>query len=302
MQFYIFQQSSELSVVSLDCTGNYVYNPTTRYESMDICSHRTVFRTGKPDNGEEMIYLKIEKISDNQMKFTLSKEDLASRQIRVNELAYGSEKVHALFSELIQRASEDFGFETEDLPLIIEAIPGGSESLILMVTKCDDPEELDARFSNFTPAKSPAPVKRGPMADEILNLFGKIEDYIGKKVSGNVSGNEPDPVPSDEEVDEIKAVFSMVYMFDSISVMSDLANAVKPFYHGKSSLYTDPRSGLYYLVIRKSAHTPEEFNRICNMASEYGDPTRTSYATAEYFDEHFDLILKDNALNELVKL
>ncbi|MBO7401973.1 MAG: adaptor protein MecA [Lachnospiraceae bacterium] len=246
--------------------------------------------------------MKIEKISDNQMKFTLTREDLASRQIRVNELAYGSEKVHALFSELIQRANEDYGFETEDLPLIIEAIPTVSESLILMVTKCDDPEELDARFSNFTPAKNPAPVKRGPMADEILNIFGKIEDYIGRKVADAYAGTETQPAPADRETDDLKAVFSMVYVFDRISVISELAAAVKPFYHGASSLYKDPRSGLYYLVIRKSDHTPQEFNRICNMASEYGDPTHTSYATVEYFDEHFDLILKDNALSELMKL
>ena len=36
--------------------------------------------------------MKIERLNENQIRCTLNKEDLADRQIRISELAYGSDK------------------------------------------------------------------------------------------------------------------------------------------------------------------------------------------------------------------
>ena len=44
--------------------------------------------------------MKIEKINDNQIRCTLTKEDLENHQIRISELAYGTEKAKNLFQWL----------------------------------------------------------------------------------------------------------------------------------------------------------------------------------------------------------
>ena len=41
--------------------------------------------------------MKIEKINDNQIRCTLNRNDLISRQIKLSELAYGTEKAKSLF-------------------------------------------------------------------------------------------------------------------------------------------------------------------------------------------------------------
>ena len=51
---------------------------------------------------------------------------------------------------MMQQAAYEFGFEANDIPLMIEAIPISSDSVILIVTKVEDPEELDTRFAIFT--------------------------------------------------------------------------------------------------------------------------------------------------------
>ena len=51
-----------------------------------------------------------------------------------------------LFRDMMQQAAYEFGFEANDIPLMIEAIPISSDSVILIVTKVEDPEELDTRF------------------------------------------------------------------------------------------------------------------------------------------------------------
>ncbi|MBP3261688.1 adaptor protein MecA, partial [Pseudobutyrivibrio sp.] len=44
--------------------------------------------------------MKIERINENQIRCTLSREDLISRHIKLSELAYGSAKARELFREL----------------------------------------------------------------------------------------------------------------------------------------------------------------------------------------------------------
>lgn len=91
-----------------------------------------------------------EKINEHQIRCTLYQKDLKDREIRISELAYGTEKARALFRDMMQQASYEFGFEADDIPLMIEAIPMLPDALILLITKVEDPDELDTRFSNFT--------------------------------------------------------------------------------------------------------------------------------------------------------
>ena len=94
--------------------------------------------------------MKSEKLSDTQIRCTLSKEDLSQRQLHLSELAYGSEKAKELFRDMMQQASIELGFEADNIPLMIEAIPISNDCLVLVVTKVEDPDELDTRFSRFS--------------------------------------------------------------------------------------------------------------------------------------------------------
>ena len=95
--------------------------------------------------------MKIEKVNDNQIRCTLTRADLADRQLKLSELAYGTEKAKSLFQDMMQKAHSEFGFDAEDTPLMIEAIPVNADCLVLVITKVEEPDELDTRFSNFTP-------------------------------------------------------------------------------------------------------------------------------------------------------
>ena len=91
--------------------------------------------------------MKIEKVNDNQIRCTLTKEDLPDSLLKLSELAYGTEKAKVLFRDMMQQAAYEFGFEAEDIPLMIEAIPLSAATFILILTKVEYPEEIDNRFS-----------------------------------------------------------------------------------------------------------------------------------------------------------
>lgn len=79
--------------------------------------------------------MKIEKINENQIRCTLTREDLELHQIRLSELAYGSERAKKLFRDMMEQAQLEFGFEADNIPLMIEAIPVTTDSIISLSPK-----------------------------------------------------------------------------------------------------------------------------------------------------------------------
>ena len=57
--------------------------------------------------------MKIEKVNDHQIRCTLTKADLADRELKISELAYGTDKAKTLFRDMMQQAAYEFGFEAE---------------------------------------------------------------------------------------------------------------------------------------------------------------------------------------------
>ena len=254
--------------------------------------------------------MKIEKISDNQIRCTLSKKDLLDRELRISELAYGTEKAKELFRDMMKQASYQFGFEADDIPLMIEAIPVSADCLVLVITKIEDPDELDTRFSKFTPEQEINEFSAEDdiaYADEIIHCFNQIDEIMELEDASDIDREtaELDSKTSDlsNEV-EPKYVTTQInltkfFSFDSLDEISRLSEYIMKSYHGQNSIYKNSTNGKYYLVISKSQHTPEEFNKICNIISEYGKVERTTYASYSYFEEHFEPIIKDKAIQVL---
>lgn len=246
--------------------------------------------------------MKIEKINENQIRCTLTREDLESHQIRISELAYGTEKAKKLFRDMMQQAQMQFGFEADNIPLMIEAIPVNMDSIILIITKVEDPEELDTRFSKFAPFKDAGQTETIQFdgADNIIDIFQKLcEAKLKNLTKKQTSEEEPkDPEAAKEEVPvNLTRLYTFRYLDDVISASQGLNG----FFTGENTLYKDSADGRYQLVIRQSSCTPEEFNKVCNILSEYGTGKAFSPSGEAYLKEHGEL-LTETALQSLSQL
>ena len=247
--------------------------------------------------------MKIEKLSDTQIRCTLNKQDLSDRELQLSELAYGSEKAKALFSELMLQANFEYGFDANNTPLMIEAIPINQDTLVLLVTKVESPEELDTRFSqmsappqDFNTDSVPAPSKS--VADEILAAFGQISNLLSQAATEA----ERNQVNSQAKKLADSSKVTHFYAFRDISQVIRLAGVLSPFYQGHSTLYKDEKAGHYILSLHMNKHTPQDFNKVCNVAAEYGAPVVTRYATEALFEEQLKKIISGNAIKKLAEL
>lgn len=241
--------------------------------------------------------MKIEKINDNQIRCTLTRTDLAERQLQLSELAYGTEKAKSLFHDMMQQAAYEFGFEAEDIPLMIEAIPASSDSIVLIITKVEDPDELDTRFSKFAPSPSDdSGHKKYELPDKLegaetlLNLLGKVKE---KMEAVKEAASEKQPAKEDSTVS------LRLFSFATMEHVLKAAQLLGSIYHGSNTLYKDPAENIYILAIMQSDHSINDFNRICNMLTEFGTLEKSSGAALAFLEEHCEMLVSNDAVQQL---
>ncbi|MCD7738540.1 MAG: adaptor protein MecA [Lachnospiraceae bacterium] len=243
--------------------------------------------------------MKIERISENQIRCTLTRDDMMKRSLKLSELAYGSEKARNLFRDMMRQAELEVGFQAEDIPLMIEAIPY-SEYVVLLITKVEDPEELDTKFSSFAPGIRDESAYENVLAglsstaSEVLDLFRRIQDSVSAPELPDGTGTET--VPEEE------TSYTRLFSFSTLDHVIRLAKLTQNFYDAPNSLYKDALYGTYLLIVTIGEMSREDYNRFCNLVTEYGSIHHTPSATQCFLEEHFDPIIKDHALQTLAAL
>ena len=281
--------------------------------------------------------MKIERLNDRQIRCTLTREDLAKRGLRLSEFAYGTKKARALFQDMMEQANYELGFDAQDYPLMIEAVPMGPECLVLIVTMVDDPEELDTRFSSF-----------GPMLDEEDEDFDEEEEPYGdepedntfmKMLRGmqeendfsaladqhkarlnpvnarNIPGRTPAPQPRSiedkgrdkdkEKARNRKEPIVRVFFFDTIHRIEQAAKHLDRSKTGpiESTLYRDNGDRRFYLTLKqepgKNGKPTVRFVSVCALLAEYSATAATPAFSEEYLKEHCEVLIRGNALERL---
>jgi adapter protein MecA 1/2 len=268
--------------------------------------------------------MKIERVNDHQIRCTLTRDDLAKRDLKISELAYGTEKAKELFQDMMQQANIEFGFEAEDTPLMIEAIPINSECIVLVITKVDDPDELDTRFSNFAPSLRDEEEDDEDDGDEdyydeeydededdeedVMSLFKRLQhsnmsDYMdspmspqsdSKKVKEKTGGPKKKDLPGRKG--------SRIFSFDSLHEVTKFAKIVSRKFNGNNTLYKNEALGKYYLILHQGDLDNAVFANICSLLTEYGKTELGSTADEHYLAEHYTVVIGGSAVQTLSQI
>lgn len=206
--------------------------------------------------------------------------DLENRNLNVVELAYGSDNAKALFQEMLSKASYEVGFDADDSPLMIEAVPLSNESIIIYVTKVDDPDELDTRFAKFSPT----------MADDV---FASFDMNFNNLLEGALDLD-------DETSESQKEPYLRAYSFETLDELIEAAKAVKT-YSGENTLYKDEVNKRFILVLKKNDNK-KDFAVAANILSEYGVKLSATSFSEDYYKEHFKVMVKENAISQISKI
>ena len=227
--------------------------------------------------------MKLERINENQIKCTLSNIDLIARNINLTERAYGTEKINVLFNELIQKAVQELDF-TVNGPFRIEAVPFPGDNMVVIITNVEDPEEVDVRFAKFSQLEDEDNISMD------FDDFFEIEEDTNSLIFTNL--NRPD--------NEQNIPYNRIFNFNSLDEVQEAAKAIGGSFNGSSGLYKNPDTGIYTLLLVNSGTNQADFISSCNKLAEYGKRMFSNYSSISYLNEHYDIIIKDFAVQTLI--
>ena len=213
--------------------------------------------------------MKIERISENQLKLTLTKDDLKERDIKLEDLISPSEKTQKLFRDIMEQALDEEDFVSENTPLMVEAVPMGTEGIMIIVTKVNNKD------------------KKGNTAADLLQQAQETRRWKKKPL---------DTLEHAEEKNSDILIYSFPELDDVIRVSLRLDGGFK----GESSVYKN--DGKYFLVLQGDTYTAEESSDELELVlKEYGQKHVSTPLAKYYLLEHGETIIADTAVKALAK-
>ncbi len=206
--------------------------------------------------------MKIERISENIIKVTISYNDLEERNIDLNTLNYNTPAAQEFFWDLMEQAEEQLGFSLSDSQLIIEPIPDSNDGFVITITRIDEDGEFESihKYIKSRMKKSDLRVKKK-----------------GKKICSPL----------------------YIYSFKNINDVCGLANKLEGLYSGESSLYR--YRDTYYLTLTRSGLAPANTKAFELMLNEFGTKVNSVSFFDGYLNEYGEKVIESNALDVLKK-
>jgi adapter protein MecA 1/2 len=219
--------------------------------------------------------MRIERISDVQIKFILNKEDLKFHNLKITDLAQNSEKMYGLFREMMTQAMLEYDFNADpNTPLIVETVPLPNDCIMIVVTKAASQEYIENKL-NFAPkAREERKYRRKPLIET------------------------PPSIGANETPVHIFAFKSL----DEAGAAATRLSSINGGFHGDSSLYKEKNK--YFLVLRdeNSGTGRGGFNRFESILLEYGQKHSTSVIYMLHLDEYGEMIVSNPAVEKLAEI
>ena len=108
--------------------------------------------------------------------------------------------------------------------------------------------------------------------------------------------------PSKDTAEEEKKPSLRFFSFETMDQVIQAAHLLKSIYFGSNTLYKDQKADLYILVLTQSDLKTRDFNRICNMLSEYGSLEKASSASLAFLEEHCEMMVSGDAVQQLAEI
>lgn len=270
--------------------------------------------------------MKVEKINDNQIRCILSAEDLTNREMKLSELTYGSEKAKLLFSDVMSLALRNYNFDVNGTPIMIEAVPIQSGSIVLIITKVEDPDALDARFSKFTSQLNnnesvllDSDIDIAPIDDDETELHLDFDDLqedspeysdLNDSPEPEYASNNDDPLPFEyasspnllASINKKKTVPTQ-FIFDDIDMILRPAKIIAKNYNVESILYKSTLDNRYYLILEAIPDKLEDYKLAKRALNEFlSDSKQFAIPSMTFLLDHCEKLIDSQALEYLSNL
>jgi adapter protein MecA 1/2 len=207
--------------------------------------------------------MKIEQITENIFRVTITLHDLKERNMDVNTIDINSPQTISLFNELMEQVASQFGFDFSGTQLIIDPVPNNDNSFDITITRLDDEIDFES------------------IHKYIKNRYKKSDIRVKKRTS-NIMMN------------------IMAFSFISLDDVTCLSNAISGIYSGSSTLYK--MESKYYLILSKNNIKISDERILESHLTEFGVKINNPSSFEGYLNEYGQVMIEHNAIEILKDL
>ncbi len=159
---------------------------------------------------------------------------------------------------------------------MIEAVPLSQESIMIVVTKIEDPAQIDDRLG----ALGERPTHRTFKSQDDEDHTHTHKSALPKKTSKQAKN------------------IVMIYSFSSLDDITSAGHRINPIYCGMNSVYKEDKS-TYFLVLHPNFMHKTTQPQLEAVLDDFGSKHVSSSLGERYLMEHSTLLIKDKAIEVL---
>ena len=205
--------------------------------------------------------MKLDKISQNKLKVTLTSDDVKKWGIKFDHFAYNTPEVQELFWSVMKQAELELGFFADGKQLFVEAISTRTDGFVLMVTKLDNKDSIPQKTTQIS----------APSSAAVSNIASGLPAMPARKASCLA------PV-----------IFSFTDFDNAITACKEIGSS----FTGQSTLYKYQEK--YYLSLEVDATSIEHLSK--SNLLEYGTDTYQPALFQGRLSEHGEVLIENNAV------
>ena len=235
--------------------------------------------------------MKVERLNENQIRFIFMPQDLADRNININDFVTrppsGS---HGLFQEITSLLQTEYGFATIGTPLMFEATMT-NDTLSVTVTRVNPADGMGG-FQNML---------GGIMSQINPNMLAGHNGFVQAHIP-NASPNMPHqqavpPVNPQQMQHRPAEKGYILYSFDSLDMLASVASRIGNNFTGDSHVYK--MEGRYYLLLKISNVGDYIVKKIESMLCDFGKKELSGPIAYNQMMERGEVIIAEDAVRKL---
>ena len=133
-----------------------------------------------------------------------------------------------------------------------------------------------------------------------LNLLEKMKEKMDASSRKETTDSTREHTPEKESTPSQPSI--RLFSFSTMDNVLLAVRLLSKLYTGSNTLYKDTAEDVYILALTQSEHTTQEFNRICNMLTEYGSLEKASGMMLAFLEEHCEILAAPDAVAQLSSL
>jgi len=222
------------------------------------------------------IKLRIERVDDKTVKCFLSNEELEEYDIDYKDFIMRSEKAREVVQDIMEQAEIEVGYKPPQFAFDLQIMMVPDQGMVLTFSEKDPMESMSG--------------------EQIIEALKGMKQML-QKAKERIAQGAPQETGKNEKPGEIPQPQEAVFLFESMSDLTDFARVLPANLRVASTLYS-LQDG-YYLYLRKGAASYKRYSRACVQAMEFAGLYTADEDRMRYIEEHGEMIIAEQALKKL---